>query len=308
MGDTDTGQRVAGYYYRPVPSPLALAPHACLLPLPRLSVLPASVATPLSLMSLLPTFSILGSGPTVLMLHDADGGHLSFAPQVETLASAGYRAVAWDMPGYGHSAPVEPYGFLGLARRCILLIETLECQQLALVGHGLGAMLALEVALRIPERVERLLLCAGGPPLDARALAAWQAPREKALAAGGSMEQIASLLVPQHTGTGALPEGVRLAEHAFSQVHRATYARAVRVLSEFDRSAADFRRIAAPLLVVGGADDRAATPATLDAWAQLIPGAERLTLAGAGHWPQLEAPEAFDAALLQFLSAPKVLH
>lgn len=259
-------------------------------------------------MSLLPTFTSLGSGPTVLMLHDADGGHLSFAPQVETLASAGYRAVAWDMPGYGFSAPVEPFGFLGVARRCMLLIEALQVERLALVGHGLGAMLALELALRVPERIDRLFLCAGGPPLDAAALARWQAPRVQALSDGEPMERIASRLVPQQIGPGALPEGVRLAEHAFSQVHRASYARALRMLGEFDRTPEEFSRIAAPLLLVGGAEDRSAPPAWLDAWAKAVPGVERLTLAGAGHWPQLEAPEAFDGALLQFLAAARVWH
>jgi pimeloyl-ACP methyl ester carboxylesterase len=69
--------------------------------------------------SVLPHFTTLGTGPTVLMLHGIGGGHLAFAPQVETLASAGYRAVAWDMPGYGHSAPIEPYTFKGLAESCI---------------------------------------------------------------------------------------------------------------------------------------------------------------------------------------------
>ena len=59
-------------------------------------------------MTSVPAFTSLGGGPTVLMLHGIGGGHLAFAPQVETLASAGYRAVAWDMPGYGHSAPIEP--------------------------------------------------------------------------------------------------------------------------------------------------------------------------------------------------------
>jgi len=73
----------------------------------------------------IPTFTALGSGETVLMLHGIGGGHLSFAPQVETLAEVGYRAVAWDMPGYGHSAPIEPYTFKGLAESCIRLIEAL---------------------------------------------------------------------------------------------------------------------------------------------------------------------------------------
>lgn len=259
-------------------------------------------------MSLLPTFTVLGSGPTVLMLHDADGGHLTFAPQVETLASTGYRAVAWDMPGYGHSAPVEPYGFAGLAKRCMLLIDALECAPLTLVGHGLGAMLALEVALRAPEHVERLVLCAGGPPLDANALTNWQAPRERALDTGHTMEEMARLLVQEHAGASALPEGVQLAQHALSLVHRATYERAVRLLSEFRRDASDFHSIAAPMLVVGGADDQAATPALLDTFAQGVPGARRLNLPGAGHWPQLEAPDAFDAAMLQFLAERKILH
>ena len=121
-------------------------------------------------MALLPTFSILGSGPTVLMLHDADGDYRTFAPQVEMLASAGYRAVAWNMPGYGHSAPIEPYTFKGLAQSCVALIEALQCGPVTLVGHGMGAMLALEVAVRRAEVVNRLVLCAGGPALDAQAV------------------------------------------------------------------------------------------------------------------------------------------
>jgi len=118
-------------------------------------------------MARLPTYMTLGAGPTVLLLHDADGGHLTFAPQVERLASAGYRAVAWDMPGYGHSAPIDPYTFKGLAHSCLALVEALQCGPVTLVGHGLGAMVAAEVALRQPALVRRLVLCAGGPGLDA---------------------------------------------------------------------------------------------------------------------------------------------
>ena len=47
-------------------------------------------------MTPIPSFTPLGGGPTVLMLHGIVGGNLAFAPQVETLASSGYRAVAWD--------------------------------------------------------------------------------------------------------------------------------------------------------------------------------------------------------------------
>jgi pimeloyl-ACP methyl ester carboxylesterase len=117
-------------------------------------------------MSRMPNYSVLGSGPTVLMLHGIGGGHLAFAPQLETLAQAGFRAVSWDMPGYGHSDPIEPYTFKGLAEKCIELIEglthTAAKPGLTLVGHSMGGMVAQEVVVRRPDLVHRLVLCGGG--------------------------------------------------------------------------------------------------------------------------------------------------
>lgn len=262
-------------------------------------------------MAVLPTFTTLGSGPTVLLLHDADGDHLTFAPQVETLATAGYRAVAWNMPGYGRSAPVEPYTFKALAQSCLALIDALQGGPVTLVGHGMGAMVALEAAVRNPSQVRRLLLCAGGPALDAQAMDDWVAPRLgalKALDAGGSMEQLAQTLVPQFIGTGALPEGVRLASHALGQVYPGAYRRALEALSTFDRGASALAQLAIPALLVGGELDRCTPPAALEALAQVMPDAQTVLLPHIGHWPQLEDPEGFDAALLDFLAQRRVLH
>ena len=262
-------------------------------------------------MAALPTFTTLGSGPTVLMLHDADGGHLTFAPQVETLASAGYRAVAWDMPGYGRSAPVEPYTFKALAQSCLALIEALQCGPIALVGHGMGAMVALEAAVRAPSQVSRLVLCAGGPALDAQATEDWVNPRLQALKAldsGGNMEQLAQTLVPRFIGTGALPEGVRLASHALAQVYPGAYRRALEALPLFDRGAAALAHLNVPTLLLGGDLDRCTPPDALEALAQVLPDAQTLSLPHVGHWPQLEDPEGFDGALLDFLARRRLLH
>ena len=263
-------------------------------------------------MALLPTFATLGSGPTVLMLHDADGDHLTFAPQVEMLASAGYRAVAWDMPGYGRSAPIEPYTFKSLAESCLALIDALQASPVTLVGHGMGAMVALEAAVRRPSAISRLVLCAGGPALDAQAADDWVAPRLAALQAaqhaGGSMEQLAQTLVPRFIGTGALPEGVSLASHALSRVYAGSYRRALEALSTFDRGAEALVHLHLPTLLVSGEDDRCTPTAALQALAQVLPDARHVSLPHVGHWPQLEDPEGFDGALLDFLASRRVLH
>ena len=52
-----------------------------------------------------------GVGPTVIFLHGIGGGAESFAHQVDAFAAAGYQAVAWDMPGYGSSPPLDVVTF-----------------------------------------------------------------------------------------------------------------------------------------------------------------------------------------------------
>jgi 3-oxoadipate enol-lactonase len=259
---------------------------------------------------ILPTFSTLGGGPTVLMLHGIGGGHLSFAPQVETLASSGYRAVAWDMPGYGHSAPIEPYTFKGLAASCIALIESLKCGDVTLIGHSMGGMVAQEVVARRPELVSKLVL-AGTSPSFGKPDGDWQrsfiAERTAPLDAGQSMAQLAARLVPEMTGPVALPEGLKLATHCMSLVNPSTYRRALEALVTFDRRA-NLSHIRVPTLLIAGEHDRNAPPAVVKKMAASIPGSTFIELAGIGHLQNLEAPDEFDALVLNFLALPRVLH
>ncbi len=259
---------------------------------------------------IVPTFSTLGGGPTVLMLHGIGGGHLSFAPQVETLASSGYRAVAWDMPGYGHSAPIEPYTFKGLAASCIALIESLKCGDVTLVGHSMGGMVAQEVVARRPELVSKLVL-AGTTPSFGKPDGDWQrsfiAERTAPLDAGQSMAELAARLVPEMTGPAALPEGLKLAAHCMGLVNPSTYRRALEALVTFDRRA-NLPRIAVPTLLIAGEHDRNAPPAVMQKMAGSIPGSTFIELAGVGHLQNLEAPDDFDGLVLNFLALPRTLH
>ena len=95
-------------------------------------------------MSLLSTFTTVGFGPPVPLLHDADSGPLSFPPRVETLASASDRQGHSHLSCNSHRAHVESNSLVRLVFRCQSLINALEHQQFTLAGHGLGATLALE--------------------------------------------------------------------------------------------------------------------------------------------------------------------
>jgi 3-oxoadipate enol-lactonase len=257
----------------------------------------------------IPAFTTLGGGPTVLMLHGIGGGHLAFAPQVETLASAGYRAVAWDMPGYGHSAPIEPYTFKGLAQSCIALIEGLKCQDVILLGHSMGGMVAQEVVARRPDLVSKLVLC-GTSPAFGKPDGEWQrefiAQRTAPLDAGKTMADLAEVLVPQMVGPGSLPEGVRLATHCMGLVPAATYRRALECLVTFDRRE-NLPHIQVPTLLVAGEQDRNAPPAVMKKMADAIPRSTYIEMKGIGHLQNLEAPEDFDGLLLNFLALPPIL-
>ena len=265
-------------------------------------------------MSVLPHFTTLGTGPTVLMLHGIGGGHLAFAPQVETLASCGYRAVAWDMPGYGHSAPIEPYTFKGLAESCIRLIEALTQHQtdrrVALLGHSMGGMVAQEVVARRPDLVRQLILC-GTSPSFGKPDGDWQQDfirqRTAPLDAGQTMAEMAEVLVPQMIGPGSLPEGVRLAVHCMGQVNPSTYRRALECIVTFDRRA-NLGNIHAPTLLLAGEHDKNAPPAVMQKMARAILGSTYLEMKGIGHLMNLEAPEEFDQLVLNFLSLPHSLH
>jgi 3-oxoadipate enol-lactonase len=260
-------------------------------------------------MTSVPAFTTLGGGPTVLMLHGMVGGHLAFAPQVETLATAGYRAVAWDMPGYGHSAPIEPYTFKGLAQSCVRLIESLKCEQVILLGHSMGGMVAQEVVARRPDLVNKLVLCSTSPAFGPRD-GEWQrefiAQGTAPLDAGKSMAELAETVVPQMVGPGSLPEGVRLATHCMGLVPAATYRRALECIVTFDRSA-NLRNILVPTLLIAGEHDRNAPPAVMKKMAEGIANSTYIEMKGVGHLQNLEAPDDFDALLLNFLELPEPL-
>ena len=251
-----------------------------------------------------PYFDESGDGDTtVLMLHGIGGGRQAFARQMGLLADAGFHAVAWDMPGYGHSAIVEPYTFDALADECIELIDVLDPDRLVLLGHSMGGMVAQEVAARVPGRIAGLVL-AGTSAAFGKADGAWQrtfvAERTAPLDAGRSMRELAASLVETMISPSAATTARAEAVDVMGHVPPRTYRLALQALMGFDRRAS-LASLAMPVLLVAGADDRNAPPSVMEGMAERIGRAQYVCLDRCGHLMPLEQPAAFNDALLAFL-------
>src|SRR4051812_21733367 len=102
----------------------------------------------------------LGSGPPVLFVHGLGGSWQNWLENLVQTAEAGYRAIAVDLPGVGRSEMLEEKISISGYGRWIdaLLTEMGVNEPVRLVGNSMGGFIGCEVAIRFPQRVERLVL------------------------------------------------------------------------------------------------------------------------------------------------------
>jgi 3-oxoadipate enol-lactonase len=243
-----------------------------------------------------------GAGPPVVFLHGLGGDAACWRPQLEALGGR-YRAIAWDMPGYGGSERLEAMTLPALAAALAALLDRLGIERTHLVGHSMGGMVAQELAATQPERLRSLTLSATSAAFGS-ADGAWQqafvAERLAPLDRGLTLAELAPDLLRGLLGPDPDPDGVRQATASMARVPEATYRAAVRCLITFDRRAA-LEAITAPTLLLAGECDPVAPPAMMARMAARIPGARCVVLPGAGHLANLERPATFNEALAGFL-------
>jgi pimeloyl-ACP methyl ester carboxylesterase len=111
-----------------------------------------------------------GSGPAVVLLHGASLGSSAdvFRRNLKDFASAGFRAIAFDMPGFGRSDVPADHSLA--YRRAIVpkLMDALGLEQAAIVGHSQAGAVAVGLALKDPGRFTRVVVLGTGtllPPL-----------------------------------------------------------------------------------------------------------------------------------------------
>ncbi|MCW1384095.1 3-oxoadipate enol-lactonase [Novosphingobium sp. KCTC 2891] len=239
-----------------------------------------------------------GGAPALVLLNSIGTDMDLWDPLLPALR-ARHALLRIDTLGHGASdAPEGDYAMAELADDVFAAMDAAGIQRAAVAGVSLGGMIAMEMALAQPGRVERVALVCTSATMDR---AAWQARVEMVREQG--MAAIAGLAMGRFLSPGfiaaqpAVAATIRRQLLSMDPAGYAGCAAAIRDMDLADRIAA----IACPALVVTGNEDTS-TPWTGhgEHLAGRIPGARHVALPAA-HLATLEAPQALAEALTSFL-------
>lgn len=243
-----------------------------------------------------------GEGAPLILLHGLGYGADYWRLQIDAFAPH-YRVIAWNMPGYGGTQPLEHMTFPALSQALAAEMDRLEIDCAHILGHSMGGMLALDFAATYPERLKSLILfgaSAAFPPADSDFAKAFVAARLDPLEVGGTMADVAWEMERDHFGPGADVEGMKISRYAIAACPVETYRQSLDCLVHFDRREA-LEKIAAPTLVIAAENDINAPAKGVEKMSSKIPGATYVCLEGVGHLANLEKPQAFNRLVLDFL-------
>ena len=223
-------------------------------------------------------------------------------PQVPAF-SKHFRMLRYDTRGHGGSpVPPGPYSMDELGSDVLALLDRLDIGRASFCGLSIGGMIGMWVASEAPERIERLVLCCTVPHFPPPDL--WD-ERVVAVRAQGMGPMVEPAL------DRWLPADVRRARPDLEEFLRAIIAatppegyagccEAIRDMDLRPRLAA----ISMPTLVVAASDDPSTPKDKVRPIAEAVRDARYVEIAGAAHIANVAQPEAFDAAVLEFLLQP----
>jgi 3-oxoadipate enol-lactonase len=244
------------------------------------------------------------ASPPLVFLHGIGGAARGWRGQIEAFGDR-YHAIAWDMPGYGGSAPLAAVSIVTLADALQDFLQAIGTTQPILVGHSIGGMIVQQWLTKHPDSAAAVVLAQTSPAFG-KADGDWQkefiGARLGPLDRGETMVSLAPSLVRELVGDDPDPAGMALARDCMTAVPEASYRASMLALLGFDQRGA-LKNIAVPTLVLSGTKDRNAPAPMMAKMATYIPSATYVELEGVGHLVNLERPKTFNAALDSFLGA-----
>ena len=261
------------------------------------------------------TLSYLAAGPlpsqsVIVFLHAFPLNAAMWAPQLRAVPE-GWAAVAPDFRGFGGSTADDAH----LAREdarledyagdVAALMDAVGASRAALCGCSMGGYAAFAVLRRLPGRVSGLLLA------DTRATADTQAARASRLVTlelldRGGPAAVAADMRSKLVGVttrDARPEVLAAIDRMMAEATASGTGCAVsRILNRPDATA-ELAAFRGPVAVVVGEEDLLTPPSEAAAMAAALPGATLVRIPGAGHLSNLEAPDAFNAAMRAWLES-----
>jgi 3-oxoadipate enol-lactonase len=239
----------------------------------------------------------------LIFLHGIGGAARGWRDQLAFFGQR-YHAVAWDMPGYGRSAPLADVSIATLADALQDFLTAIGAVKPILVGHSIGGMIVQQWLVKYPEAAAAVVLAQTSPAFG-RPDGDWQRSfidaRLGPLDRGETMRSLAPTLVEELIGNDPDPHGIEMAQECMASVPEISYRAMMLALLGFDKREV-LRDIKAPALVLSGSKDKNAPAPMMAKMASYIPTATYMELEGAGHLVNLERPKAFNAAVDQFLN------
>lgn len=228
-----------------------------------------------------------------ILLHAGVADSRMYGAQIEALAPAR----AFDLPGFGQT-PLDDDapGLRDFVR------ERLPGEPATLIGTSLGSIIALELALECPDRVAAMVLA--GPSIDGHE---WSAEvrafgeEEEAALERGDLDAAVEANVRIWLADDADPAVRALVTEMQRRAFELQSDHQLRMQRLDPPASTRLAEVRVPTLVVTGDEDVHDIHEIADRLAAEIPGAERATIAGAGHLPSLERPDEFNRIVLAFL-------
>lgn len=238
----------------------------------------------------------------VLLLHGLGADSSSWQLQFPALIDAGFRLIAPDLPGFGLSKyDGRGWSIHRIAVALAILLDGLGLPQTHVVGISMGGTIALQMAIEIPERVDRLILVNTFSRLRPEKVRDWLYFIQRIVIIYSLGLSTQARLVAGRIFPNPEQEILRLELiKRISQSDPRAYRQAMRSLGLFNVHSR-LKEIMSAILFITGENDTTVPRKTQRQLVENIPHAEQVIIPGAGHAVSLDQPDLFNREMLKFL-------